>query len=105
MSDDKNPRVVYEAITAGLPVFVSAEAQSATILHDQDWYVETSLNKTADEMNEDLQVFMRQVWEDKTSRIRAWADDNLSSRGVYLALCQRMGLCRATDGERFVSAK
>lgn len=32
MSVDKNPRAVYEAVQAGLPVFVSTEAQArATI--------------------------------------------------------------------------
>lgn len=41
-AEDKNPRAVYEGVTAGMPVFVAKEAQVATELIKQPFVTVSS---------------------------------------------------------------
>mmetsp|Transcript_29349 Transcript_29349/g.82772 ORF Transcript_29349/g.82772 Transcript_29349/m.82772 type:complete len:468 (+) Transcript_29349:335-1738(+) len=98
MSDDSNPRSVYEALMAGLPVFVTDEAQVSSTLYGQPWYIRTSLRKDSDRINRDFQKFLEVVAQGSwTQHIQAWAATELSNKVVYQRLCQRIGLCR-TEG-------
>jgi hypothetical protein len=49
------------------------------------WFVETSVNRTAEGLNDDFSAFMRAVETPNVGReIREWVDGNLSNKAIYL---------------------
>jgi len=100
-SMDKNPRSIYEGVQAGLPVFVSAEAQTATSLTAQPFVFEVSKSGRQDTIDERLTQYMELVRAGNWSAaIREWAQNELTMDAVYTALCQRMGVC-ADGGHKY----
>jgi len=94
-SMDKNPRSIYEGVQAGLPVFVSAEAQVASALTAQPFVFEVSRAASQDVIDEQLAGYMGFVRAQNASSslIQKWAQSELSMDAVYTTLCQRMGVC------------
>jgi hypothetical protein len=98
MSIDKNPRAVYEAVQAGLPVFVASEAQCATDLTSQPFVVETSIveaSRDPTQFNEDLRSYVGMIGRDWSWDLATWARVEMTDESVYTGLCQRMGVCEA----------
>jgi len=93
LSIDKNPRAVYEAVTAGMPVFISKEAQVSPMLTRMPFAVDVSLNSTDEEMNKALQHFVAATDRSWIPEIKEWHQHELTNLAVYKGLCQRMGVC------------
>jgi len=101
MSVDKNPRAVYEAVQAGLPVFVASEAQCATDLMKQPFAVETSIIAALSDtrqFNQDMRSFVGMIGRDWSWDMATWARAEMTDESVYQGLCQRMGVCQ--DGKK-----
>eukprot|EP00873_Tetraselmis_striata_P034195 jgi/Tetstr1/454459/TSEL_041359.t1 len=92
-SVDKNPRSVYEGVVAGLPAFVSKEAQISPTLTSMPFVVETGRAKSTREFNDDLRRYMQVLQRNWTDSIIAWRREEMTSEAVYKGLCQRMGVC------------
>eukprot|EP00873_Tetraselmis_striata_P023773 jgi/Tetstr1/444037/TSEL_031976.t1 len=92
-SVDKNPRSVYEGVVAGLPAFVSKEAQLSSSLTSAPFVVATDRDKSAQGFNDDLRKFMEVMQHNWTRSIVSWRKEEMSSKAVYQGLCQRMGVC------------
>eukprot|EP00873_Tetraselmis_striata_P035718 jgi/Tetstr1/455982/TSEL_042761.t1 len=106
-AEDKNPRAVYEGVTAGMPVFVAREAQVATELVEQPFVTESVRRPEKGEsplsfqerFNADFADFMAQVRAEPHAQIGKWVDTSLRDETVYLNLCKRLCLCKSTRPE------
>lgn len=102
-AEDKNPRAVYEGVTAGMPVFVAKEAQVADELVAQPFVTESYRRLQEGEeraafkqrFDRDFSAFMEAVNQDSRSTIGKWVDTNLKDETVYLNLCKRLCLCKS----------
>mmetsp|Transcript_8482 Transcript_8482/g.11807 ORF Transcript_8482/g.11807 Transcript_8482/m.11807 type:complete len:610 (+) Transcript_8482:46-1875(+) len=111
---DRNPRVLYEALYFGLPIFVSIQSMPYIGLQCQRFVQLTDVNASAADLNAQLKKwidFIRfnnikntddnpnngSTRRNLQASIRRYVDNQLSPQAVYRNLCQRFGLCAITN--------
>lgn len=100
-SADANPRVVYEAILAGLPVFVTKQSNLPLKVQQQPFvYLTnqyTATNQTILKLNEDFARFMRFVQTAKEDKLQRDIDEfirtALTEEASYNGICIKMRIC------------
>jgi len=123
-SSDRNPRVLYEALYFGLPLFVTVQSMPYVGLQCQPFVVLTDFDAPPRTLNAQLRAWTDKLAatttprddvtettttttttprqdDDKTTKLRAsirtYVEAHLTPERVYLALCQRFGLCERRD--------
>lgn len=94
---DNNPRVAYEALYAGSPLFVTKNAKLPGRIYEQTKFV-TSLEwgVSKEEFATKFQSFMDMVKSSKTQKdVYSWVDRALVPDGIYRKLCVAVGVCSA----------
>lgn len=119
---DRNPRVLYEALMFGLPVFVSVQAMPYIGLQCQPFVTLTDTNGTKEEVAAHLRRFVKYLTDSEkfkqTARkmstngtkpwlfrklhnaqqaIRLFVEEELAEHFVYATFCQRFGICGSLD--------
>ncbi|KAJ8602585.1 hypothetical protein CTAYLR_008770 [Chrysophaeum taylorii] len=118
-SGDRNPRVLYEALYFGLPLFVSIQSMPYVALQCQSFVALTDVDRDAATMNAELKAWvdgltLNERRKDKVRRgtrnattyqaaILAYVRDHLTPARVYHNLCERFGLCEPSG--RYVDVK
>ena len=122
-SADRNPRVLYEALYFGLPLFVTVQSMPYVGLQCHSFVTLTDADAPASIMNTQFQQFTNMIQQserakkttnnDENSRALLSSEDNndsnlqaavlkyasshLQARQVFLTFCQRLGLCATDD--------
>lgn len=101
---DANPRVVYESIVAGLPVFVSEQSnipqklQQQPFVHVTPW--EPIRTRSIRKLNKDFSKFMKYISSVNQKKLQATIDKFISSElteeASYNGICIKMGICEET---------
>ena len=94
-ANDNNPRVVYEALSAGNPVFVTPESNLPDILYQHSGFVSSvSKNATRSEFALAFHEFMEHVRDPEEVRpaIRSFVHEFLDPQRVYEGVARKMGL-------------
>ena len=112
-NSDRNPRILYEALYFGLPLFVTIQSMPYVGLQCQNFVTLADADDTADAMNAQFQQWTnilltneqrkKTIAANKTGvrglqqEIRDYVEANIVPAGVYSNLCQRFGLCAALE--------
>jgi len=91
---DKNPRVAYEGLYAGAPVFVTDSSGLPAGFLAQPFVKTTHFGDG--NLNADFASYMADMVEQPTrmaTEIRRYINGDLYPTRVYLGICQRMGIC------------
>ena len=114
-SGDRNPRVIYEALSFGLPVFVSLQSMPYVGLQCHPFAFLADANGTAAALNERLAAFVayldasdaakagpaapraRDAGGNAQRAIRDYVSAELRHDAVYGAFCARFGLCASAS--------
>jgi len=101
--EDNNPRAAYEGLYAGVPLFISTTAGVPPALLEQSFVQAVAYDAAEDEFNRGLAAFMSLVGAHEASaearrEIVRYTESALDPRNVYFELCQRMGICAASEG-------
>jgi hypothetical protein len=109
---DENPRVVYELLYAGLPVFVTREARTPDALNEQPFvrvvdYVD-GVRSSAHQrhvMNRELHAFLA-LTREATVRgaMEVFLRDAMRPEDIYARVCVQMGLCLPSDAVVAISS-
>jgi hypothetical protein len=101
---DNNPRVAYEALYAGTPLFVTRNANLPERIYRQN-FVE-SLEWGSEEFSAKFQGFMDMIKSPKThEEVHAWVDRYLVPDKVYRNLCTSVGVCKGAKKQSNMQRK
>ena len=93
---DANPRVLYESILAGLPVFITAQSRFPQVMHNQRFVHVTDFDDTA-KANEDFARFLRFLETEDPGKLRqemySAADRELEEDHALSKVCSHFGIC------------
>ena len=95
--EDHNPRVVYEMLYAGLPVFPSDQASTPEQLNRQPFVTMSEFvqpGESPDTMKANFRRFLAmatQPWV--REHIERFLDEEMQLGRVYGELCIKMGIC------------
>jgi len=97
-TQDRNPRVLYEALYFGLPLFVATQAMPYVGLQCRPFVALSDARASADVLNADLSAFTTYLAQDRGDAplqvaIRSYVERELLAQKVYEQLCARLGLC------------
>lgn len=109
---DRNPRVLYEALYFGLPVFVSIQSMPYIGLQCSSFVKLTDVDHDDHALNADFARWVRVLAQDRRRKtlfkpknntlqhhVYAFVDKELTPRRVYRTLCERFSLCEPTDDD------
>lgn len=95
-ASDNNPRVPYEGVSTGNPLFTTYDADLHSDIYKQSFVTSVYFNATEEEFNQKFRRFMSQVRREDRSwetELQAFVRENLQPRKTYLGLCELMGIC------------
>lgn len=114
---DRNPRVLYEALYFGLPLFVSIQSMPYIALQCQTFVQLTDVEHSKTIFNSQLKSWVDSLADNEHRKrkvakglknktttsfqraILAFVHAHLTPNRVYLSLCERFGLCGGDDEE------
>jgi len=100
--EDANPRIVYEAMLAGLPVFTTYESNLPPILVEQEFMtvVHSQTAPRSSSNRKTVQQMFQRFMEDKVrqqrnvaERIWQFVDKELAEDRAFHPVCVKMGIC------------
>jgi len=100
-SSDRNPRVLYEALSYGVPLFLTTQSMPYVGLQCTDFVFLTDFTGNAETLEIDLAKFIDYVGKDgqtPAAQIRRTVEAELSAQPVFSSLCQRLGLSAPNCG-------
>lgn len=94
---DANPRVVYESVLAGLPVFVSEESRVPRIFRAQQFVFPTKRDSIKPNLNNDFKKFMEYVKSasryEMSQRMDEFVSREMLEHRALSKICARLGIC------------
>jgi len=108
-NSDRNPRILYEALYFGLPLFVTIQSMPYVGLQCQPFVTLADADVPAAAMNAQFKAWtdylsssaiaerQRNTTTSVQQHIRRYVEDHVVPSEVYLNLCQRFGLCEVPN--------